>query len=380
MVSAPLFAAFALMTALAVMAVLWPLSRRRTERAAREADLAVYRDQLAELDRDQAAGRLPPEQVEAARVEVARRMLAAADTAPEAVSSAGNRRRMAAVAALVVIPVIGAGLYLKLGSPDLPGLPLAQRLAAPPDGTDIAILVRRVEDHLAANPNDGRGYEILAPVYLKLGRADDAVRAYAQAIRLLGSSAELQAALGEAMVVRSEGMVTQDAVGAFTAAVALDPKMPKARFFLGLAAEQDGRRQDAAAIWGQMAQDAPPNAPWLGMVRAALARIGAPAAPSAAAPAPTAPGPSAQDVAAAASMTNDQRSAMIQGMVDRLQERLNADPRDLDGWLRLARAWRVMGNEDKVRAALSSARAAFPGDEAAAARINATAKELGVGG
>lgn len=376
MLPAPLFAAFALMTALAVMAVLWPLSRRRDLKVARDADLEVYRDQLAELERDAASGRLPAEQAEAARVEVARRLIAAADGAAEPSSASPRRRRMAAVIALVAIPVVGAGLYLKLGAPDVPDMPLASRLSAAPDGGDVAILVRRVEDHLAANPSDGRGYELLAPVYLKLGRMDDAVRAYAQAIRLLGSTAERQAALGEALVVRDEGMVGQDATRAFQAAVALDPSGPKARYFLGLAAEQDGRHQDAAAIFAQMEKDAPPNAPWLPMVKAALARSGGtPAAPAA----PAAPGPTAADVAAAAQLSGADRSAMIQSMVDRLQERLNADPRDLDGWLRLARAWRVLGDGAKAGAALDRAAAVFAGDADATTRIDAARKELGGG-
>lgn len=369
MLPAPLFVAFALMTALAVMAVLWPLSRRRDLRAAREADLAVYKDQLAELERDATSGRLSAEQAEAARVEVARRMIAAADGAAEPGSSSPRRRRIAAVAALVLIPAVGAGLYVRLGAPEVPDMPLSARLSAPPDGSDVAILVRRVEDHLAANPSDGRGYELLAPVYLKLGRVDDAVRAYAQAIHLLGATPDRQAALGEALVVRDEGMVGQDAARAFQAAVALDPASPKARYFLGLAAEQDGRRQDAAAIFRQMEADAPPNAPWLPMVRAALARTGG----------TPAPGPDAAAVAAAAQLSGQERSAMIQGMVDRLQERLNADPKDLDGWLRLARAWRVLGDEAKMRAALEQARAAFVGDADATARIDAAQKEMGGG-
>lgn len=378
MLPAPLFAAFALMTALAVMAVLWPLSRRRELRASNAADLAVYKDQLAELERDSASGRLTAEQAEAARVEVARRMIAVADAEAEPVSTSPRRRRIAAVAALVLIPLVGAGLYLKLGAPNVPDMPLSARLSAPPDGSDVAILVRRVEDHLAANPNDGRGYELLAPVYLKLGRMDDAVRAYAQAIRLLGPTAERQAALGEALVVRDEGLVGQDAVRAFQASVALDPSAPKARYFLGLAAEQDGRRQDAAAIFRQMEADAPPNAPWLPMVRAALARNGVAPAPSAPLAAPP-PGPGAADVAAAAQLSGADRAAMIQGMVDRLQARLNADPKDLDGWLRLARAWRVLGDTAKMKAALDSARTSFAGDAAAQAQIDAAQKELGGG-
>ncbi|OYX13429.1 MAG: c-type cytochrome biogenesis protein CcmI, partial [Rhizobiales bacterium 32-66-8] len=387
----------AVMTALAIMAVLWPLSRQRAMRDGRAADVAVYRDQLAELERDAAAGRLPPEQAAAARVEVARRMLAA-DAAPDPAPAAGARlrRRLTAIAALALIPLFGVGLYLKLGSPALPGAPLAERLAAAPDRSDVAILVRKVEDHLAANPTDGPGYEIIAPVYLRLGRVDDAVRAYAQAIRILGSTAERQAALGEALVVKDQGIVTSDAVRAFQAALALDPTMPKAQYFLGLAAEQDGRRADAVAIWTKLAETSPPNAPWLGLVRAALTKAGAPMPAQAQAPAqqgpasvrlpPPAspgvgiPGPTAQDMQAAAGMNSEQRSAMVLGMVERLEQRLADSPKDLDGWLRLARAWRVLGDEDKVRAALASARAAFAGDAESTARIDATAKELGVAG
>lgn len=390
MISAPLFAALALMTAVAVMAVLWPLSRRRAPREAREADLAVYRDQLAELERDMAAGLLSSEQAQAARVEVSRRMLAAADQAgiegPAAPAQTGTgRRRTVAALALVALPVIGAGLYWQLGSPALPGAPLAERLAAPADRTDVAILVRKVEEHLAANPTDGQGYELLAPVYVRMGRLDDAVRAYAQAIRTLGATAEREAALGETLVLRGEGIVNEDAARAFKAALALEPDMPKARYFLGLAAEQDGRRAEAVAIWTKLVEEAPPGAPWVGVVRAALARAGAPvpemkpAAPPAS-PGLAIPGPNAQDVAAASNLSADQRSAMVQGMVDRLEQRLKASPKDLDGWLRLARAFQVLGDPAKVRGALDQARAAFAGDAEATARIDAAAKELGVGG
>ncbi|MEP9368085.1 c-type cytochrome biogenesis protein CcmI [Xanthobacter sp. VNH20] len=399
MMPASLFAAFALMTAAAVMAVLWPLARRRPLKDETAADLAVYRDQLNELERDQAAGRLPAAQAEAARIEVSRRMLAAADAPPEPVQDpvrARSRRRMAACLALVGVPLAAVGLYALLGTPGLPGAPLAARLAAPPDRTDVAILVRKVEDHLAANPRDGQGYEILAPVYLRLGRVDDAVRAYAQAIQYLGDTSERRAALGEALVVQANGVVTKDAAATFQAALALDPTSPRARYFLGLAAEQDGRKADATAIWTKLVQDSPPNAPWLGLVRTALERIGAPVPPPPsaagpsdsvmrrdAAPVPPAvgapPGPTAQDVQAAAQLDAAGRAQMIQGMVDRLQQRLDADPKDLDGWLRLVRARMVLGERDKAAAALSSARAAFADDATAQARLAALADELKIG-
>lgn len=390
MTSIPLFVAFALMTAAAVMAVLWPLSRQRVRREARDADVAVYRDQLAEIVRDQAAGRLPAEQAEAARIEVGRRILAAdahASAPQPGIDRGTQRRRWAAMAALLFVPLLGAGLYAAIGSPALPGAPLAERLKAPPDANDVAILVRRVEEHLASNPNDGQGYEILAPVYARMGRMDDAARAYRQAIRILGPSVEREAALGEVLTAGADGMVTQDAAQAFAAAVKLDPRTVKARYFLGLAAEQDGRRADAVAIWGQMLQDAPAGAPWRPMLEAALARLGvAPAAPPTVsatsprlAPSPP-PGPSAQDVAAAAGQSPQERSAMIAGMVSRLEERLAADPKDLDGWLRLARAWSVLGDKAKATAALQSALTAFAGDDAAARRIDAARAELGLGG
>ncbi|MFG1297277.1 c-type cytochrome biogenesis protein CcmI [Xanthobacter variabilis] len=385
MMSAPLFTLFAIMTALAALAVLWPLSRSRTLKGEREADLAVYRDQLAEIDRDRESGRLPPEQAEAARTEVARRMIAA-DAARAAESSAaqGNagRRRTAAVMALVLVPLFGAGLYIYLGTPDLPGAPLAERMEGPADRGDVAILVRKVEEHLAQNPNDGAGYEVLAPIYLRLGRLDDAARAYAQAIRVLGPTALRYSALGEVLTMQANGIVTAEALKAFQESVKLDPTEPRASYFLGLAAEQDGRDADAAAIWKAMLERTPADAPYLPLLKKALARVeggvnGAPAMrpPAAAA----APGPSASDVANAASMSADDRSTMIRGMVQRLQDRLTASPNDLEGWLRLARAYKVLGDGEKVKEALASARTAFAGNADALARIDAAAKDLGQG-
>ncbi|MEP9348531.1 c-type cytochrome biogenesis protein CcmI [Xanthobacter sp. KR7-225] len=375
-----MFTAFALMTAAAALAVLWPLGRTRALKGAREADLAVYRDQLAEIGRDRESGRLPPEQAEAARVEVARRMLAAdavRETGTGAATSVATwRRRAAAVAALVLIPAGAAGLYGLLGSPDVPGAPLAERLAAPPDRGDVAILVRRVEDHLAAHPDDGNGYEILAPVYLRLGRPEDAARAFGEAIRILGPTAERLSARGEALMVAADGLVTAEAQRAFKAALTLDPKEPRALFFTAVAAEQDGRPAEAAAIFRRMIAQAPAQAPYIPMVQAALARAEAEAGAGAA----PAPGPSAADLQAAAALSAEDRSAMVRGMVDRLEARLAADPNDLDGWLRLARAFTVLGQNDKALGAINAARAAFKDNQKALGRIDAAEKDLARGG
>src|ERR1700682_650589 len=265
---------FALMTAAAVFAVLWPLSRlRENPDPARETGLAVYRDQFAEIERDRARNLIDEAEAKFAGVEVGRRLLAAADNIADFSQNSIARRRRVALTALAGIPVVSLGLYLQLGSPDLSGAPLSSRLAAAPENQDIALLVRRVESHLAEHTDDARGWEILAPIYLRLGRANEAAKARENALRLLGSNADREVDLGEALVAGANGVVTADARAAFERANVLDARHPKARFFLGLAAEQDGRLQDAKTIWQSLVNDAPEGAPWLGVVRTALARL-----------------------------------------------------------------------------------------------------------
>lgn len=371
-----LWIAFSLMTGAAILAVLWPLRTGAAAPAAStaEADLAVYRDQLAEIERDRAAGLIAPAEGEAARTEVARRILrATAERASEGEASGeGRRRRVVAVVALLGVPLLAGGLYLSLGSPLYPPQPLAQRLEAQPNPSDIAILIRKVESHLEANPNDGRGYEVVAPIYARIGRLDDAARAWANAIRLLGPSAQRETGLGEALTAQAGGVVTAEAKAAFEAALAADPQDPKAQYFLGLAAEQDGQKEQAAARWSALVAQSPPDAPWLGLLREALARVGAPV------PAAAGPGPGAADVAAAESLTPEQREAMVRGMVERLEARLAQQGDDIEGWLRLMRAWTVLGQQDKAKTAAGQARTHFASDTAALGRIDALARELGL--
>jgi cytochrome c-type biogenesis protein CcmH len=371
-----------LMTAAAILAVLWPLSRRGAASAG--SDVAVYRDQLEEVARDRAAGLIGEAEAEAARVEVSRRLLAAAAT-EEAAPQAGQgdfRRRAAAVAGLVFVPLVAIALYLTLGSPQLPGERLAARSAAPQDNRSIQSLVSQVESHIERNPNDGRGWDVLAPVYLRLGRFDDAVKARRNALNLIGETAERQADLGEALVAASNGVVTADAKAAFDRALALEAGQFKSRFFLGMAAQQDGARDQAAAIWRSMLADAPPDAPWTPMVRQALAELGpdfvAPSAAPSAAPVATEREPSAQDVAAAAGMNEAQRTDMIRGMVAGLAARLSQDGSDLDGWLRLLRAYMVLGERDKAHAAAAAARRALANDPDKLRRVEEAIRGLGI--
>ena len=201
----------ALMTTAAIFAVLWPLARRTPLPTG--SDVEVYRDQLDEIERDRAGGLIGEREAEAARVEVSRRLLAAADDVAPARSPdrVGWRGRVAALTALTLLPLGAASLYLMLGSPDLTGQPQAARVESSPEQSPIAELVGRVEAHLEQNPEDGQGWEVLGPVYMRLGRYDDAVKARKNTLRLLEPSAGRWADLGEALTGAANGIVTAEA-------------------------------------------------------------------------------------------------------------------------------------------------------------------------
>ena len=362
----------ALMTAAAVGAVIWPFARRAGAMRS-DSDVAVYRDQLDEVGRDLTAGLIGRDEAVAARVEISRRLIAAADTAqarPRAVDTASAtwRRRVVAVGSLLAVPMIAGGLYFWLGSPDLAfEAPAVQGNAAGADQS-IENLVAKVEAHLQRNPEDGRGWEILAPVYMRLNRFSDSVNAWRNALQLLGDSAEREANLGEALTAEADGVVTDDAKAAFVRAVTLDPTIVSARYYLGLSAEQDGQREKAAQIWRDLIAQAPAGAFWVGEVRDALARVESTSTPP--------PGPNAAQMAAAAQEPPEQQDAMIRGMVDRLAARLKQDGSDVDGWVRLVRSYKVLGESDKARAAATDARQALAGNAAKLQQLDAALEQL----
>ena len=271
-----------------------------------------------------------------------------------------------------MLPLGSAGLYLALGSPGVPSEPLASRSVAAPAPTSIEAMVAQVEAHLVKNPEDGRGWEVLAPVYLRTGRFDDAVKARRNALRLLGPTAVREADLGQAMVAAADGVVTADARAAFDRAAALHPGDVMARYFLGLAAEQEGKRQEAAAIWRKLLADAPPGARWTATVQAALAQIGEAVAPD------SVPTPQAAAPAGSPKPLAEPPGEMILAMVARLAERLKADGSDLDGWVRLVRSYLVLGDQEKAQAAVEDGRRALASDPDKLRRFDEAASELGV--
>ncbi|CAL8981425.1 Formate-dependent nitrite reductase complex subunit NrfG [Rhodoplanes serenus] len=357
----------ALMTTVALGAALWPLLRRPAPPRAGD-DVAVYRDQLDEIERDLAAGVLAPAEAEAARVEVSRRLIAAAEAAPSdsaAPPRAAPLVRRVAAAVLVALPLAGLGYYLATGSPELPGQPLAERLArlqagqgsATDENAAMAAMIPRVEAHLRSNPDDGRGWAVLAPAYMRLERFDDAAKAYRNTIRLLGETGDRVADLGEALVGQAGGTVTAAAKQQFERALVLDREHVSAAYYLGLAARQEGRPDEARRIWQALLDRAPADAPWTGFVRTALAGLDG----------------AEEDVPRA--LTDEQR-AMVRGMIDQLAAKLRQNGGDVDGWLRLVRAHMVMREPDKARAALAEARKALADAPDKLVRLDAEVRSL----
>lgn len=361
----------AVLTLGASLAVLLPLAARpKSENSDTAHDLEVYRDQLSELDRDLARGLIQPSEAEQARAEIGRRILrlSAAPQEKTGVEKSFSLRLIPVIAVLAV-PLISWGVYARLGSPDIPSQPLGERLARNPADSTVDELVARAESHLAANPSDGRGWEVLAPIYMRMQRFSDSARAYDNAITLLGANADRQSGLGEAMVNVAGGRIAEDARAAFQAALRHDPSNARARFFLAMASAQDGRMEEAVADWTRMRDDLPEGSPWRGAAEQALVQAGQETAER---------GPGQEEVEAAASMSAEERADMIAGMVERLDERLRENPKDAEGWTQLIRSHLVLGDADKARDVLTRAIEALGADSEQARALIAFAASNGL--
>ena len=360
--------AFALMTAGAVLCVAWPLLHPRRWAGLGASDVAFYRQQLRELEADVDRGILRPADVAATKAELGRRLIQAAE-ASGAAPPAGTRRRALAVVAGAAVLAVAAGLYGTVGRPGMPDAPLAARQ----DGaTDFGAAIAKIEAHLSADPDDGRGLAVMAPLYVRMGRFAEAARTYRGLIRVLGPTADRQAELGQALVLAADGVVTAEARQAFDAALKLDAALPQARFFEGLAALQDGDRDRARATWTAVLAEAPAGAPYAAALRQRLAALdGGPPVPSASPALPA-------GAAAVAALPPGQQAEAIRGMVEGLATRLAADGQDPEGWLRLIQAYRVLGEQDRALKALSDARRAMAGDAPDLERLGRLAHELGL--
>jgi cytochrome c-type biogenesis protein CcmH len=354
------------MAAFAVLAALWPLLRApagaKADAAASEA--AFYKAQLEEIRRDVERGLLPQGEAESARAEAARRLISAA-SGPLPTPAAPRNRLAAAALIAIGLPVIAFPLYALLGQPRMPDQPLAGRNVAPQTNGEIEAAVAAVEARLIAKPDDGKGWAVIAPVYMRLERYADAAHAYAEALRLVGEDPLRRAAYGEALVAAARGVVTDEARQAFDRALAEEPGQPQGRFYLALGAEQDGKKAEAIRAYESLLAESPPDAPWRTVVNARLAALKGEAGP-------------VEAGSAAAAIPEAQRP-MIKGMVNRLAARLASNGGSVDEWSRLIRAYAVLHEAEKAKAALADARKALAPDPNAVASLDALAHDLGLG-
>lgn len=391
-----LWIGFGILSAGVLAVLLRPLLRPSpTSAATSENGAAIYRDQLREIEADRERGLLAPAEAAAARTEVARRLIALdqrpLSTAPAGLSETALARVAIAVAA--GLPLLAIGLYMSVGAPNVPDQPAIARAAVPPNDAKVDVLIRAVELRLQKSPEDGQGWDVIGPVYMKQGRFLEAADAFSKATRLLGENSRRLAGFAESTVLANDGIVTEAARLAYEKLVKLEPARIEPRFWLALAKEQDGQLAAATKDYEALLKDAPADTTWRPMVIERLETVqqklgGKPAATIVADPPqpPPAPksaaperGPSARDVANADKLEPAERQRMIEGMVQGLAERLKREPADLAGWQRLIRAYTVMGRKTDALTALATARQAFKAEPQSLAALADLAQNLGLG-
>ena len=389
-----LWLAAVLMTVSALAAVLWPLLRFKPRQdVGRGAfDITVYKDQLGELERDLERGLLDETQAEAAKIEIQRRLLAAAGDGEAAATARPKSFAVAAVIAALV-PAGGFGLYLYLGSPDMPNQPFAERNISKEitarqgklDKSEVMQMAGRLESQLRDKPNDVNALVLLGRTYLTVNETESALSAFRQALKASNREPAIVAIYAEALVIAEQGALTAEAEGLFRELLTGDPFSPKARYYLGLGMAQRGQVKEALQAWVDLLALSPRDAPWFDAVNEQITRAATalgvapgsvqpsakvlalsltqglgrnrpqstppstPQIPQPSAPQSTPRGPSAEDVKAARQMSADDRSQMIRSMVKRLADRLKDGPDDLEGWKRLARAYEVLGETEKAK-------------------------------
>lgn len=348
-------------------------------------DVDVYRDQLREVEADVSRGLIGESEAEAARTEIARRLLASASatqTANDASAAQASSPAQASAthrwfyAIAVAVPMVALSIYLARGSPMLPGLPAGERMSRSFDaGSQIAELVARAEAQLRANPSDGKGWDVIAPVYLRLGRFREAADASRRAIDILGPTTNRLAGFAEATVLANDGVVTEPARKAYSQVLEQEPRRFEARFGLAMAMEQDGEMAKAADAYRGLLADAPSDAPWRKFVQEQLDAVTAKLSGTAT---QQSQGPRTEDAAALAKLPDGEQRQAIVGMVQGLAARLKSDGSDIDGWKKLIRSWTVLGERQKAAAAWQEARRALAASKAGLEAIDAFAGSLGL--
>jgi cytochrome c-type biogenesis protein CcmH len=364
----------AALTFAAAIAVLYPFLRKNEQAEPSNAsDLAIYKDQLREIDDDERRGLISSADAESARTEVSRRILKLAPA--QGPLTGRTSSRYVVIAAALAMPVLTWGLYGYTGSPLVPDQPILARLAVPANKASVEILVAQAEKHLAEHPEDGRGWAVIAPIYLKYGRYDKALEAYQKLVTLLGPKAQFEVGIGEALAGLNQGKIGTDASAAFERAAKLEPNDPQPKIFLATGLAQQGKYPEAKSAFEAILANAPADASWRPIVTGSLAEL----AKVMAAPANGGlKGPTQDDVNNAAGMSGSDRMAMIEGMVAKLDADLATNPDSSEGWKRLIKSYTVIGKPDKAADSLAKAQVAMKDNAVALGELAQMATELGL--
>jgi len=370
------------------------LSRSQDEDDGNAADISVYRDQLRELDVDVARGIVAPQEAEAARVEISRRLLAADAQNLTGAKAAPIGASTWMIAALCALMATGFLSYKFIGAPGTPDLPLAERLNAPridqieaekkfaETGPPPRILsetegelLTKLREILTDRPNDLRGHRLLVQTLDSLSDFAPAWRAQAEVVRILGAEAtgEDLAEQAELMIFAAGGYVSPEAQNILAIALQMEPSNRRGRYYSGAALAQNRQPELAMEIWGGLLNEGP-NLPWKEPLREQVRRLSA----ETGLPLPQGMlrGPTQEDMRNAQDMSEDDVQMMIQNMVDGLSERLATEGGSPPEWARLINALKVKGNVERARAIYAEALTTFAGDEAALEAINQAAEGL----
>lgn len=365
-------------------------------------DLQVYRDQLAEVDRDLARGTLPASEAERLRLEVSRRLLDAdrALQSARAQSSPLGNARMAAVFVLGCL-VLAVWLYTRLGVPAYPDVPISERLAfaeetyktrpsqavaeaqTPPTAAtnvDPAFLdlIGKLRAAVASHPDDQQGLQLLARNEATLGNYAAAAKAQAHLIALKGTAADAvdHADLAQMLIAAAGGYVSPEAEAELVRALQIDPANKLSRYYSGLMFAQVGRPDRAFALWAPLLDEGPQDAPWIKPIRSKIEDIAAQAGVNYTLA--DEKGPDAAAMAAAGQMSAADRQEMIKGMVGQLETRLMSEGGPPEEWAKLITSLGVLGEQDRAGPVLEAARKAYAGQDSALAKIKAAAQQAGL--
>lgn len=351
----------ALLTAAVLVFVLRPLFRvAATEGIAPE---EVYKAQLSEVEREAAAGLIALEDAASARAEIARRLLRAGEGGMSAEASKGWDPRFAALGAVALFVGIGLGLYLFLGQPNLPGQPYAARDLGAESAEVIGPAAQELERRLAELNDPADRALLLGDAFASLGGVEEAGQAYRTALSHRPDDPDILTRLCEVEIMRNQGLMTTAALDWIEQALAVAPDHPAANYYRALYDYQQGDFDGAETRLGAMLESAPEDAGWTDQVSALLAEVQTARTTS-------------DQADAVAGMNDDDRNAMIRSMVQQLAARLEDEPDDFDGWLRLTTSYMVLGEREAAAEALSRARALAEGEPVLMRRVDEIAAGL----